>query len=201
MRLACFALVGVFASSSAGEGKVLLTQAQSSTSTAPQSTYIRVATPPATLESLAAASPIIILGRIRASGRPKVAGDQTNVIRGHAVTVTEVIKSSGRSIPGEIELRQYGGTAEKDGRLVSTQYTERILNTGEQVVLFLTPAKDGSGYWLTGGDAGAYLITSVNGVLTVNPSKDARHYALFEGRSMVSASDFVAVLRNLSKTR
>jgi hypothetical protein len=108
-------------------------------------------TPP-TLGDLIDQSRLVIYGRVVKVGRPDVQGSKNweRVRRMQEVEIEDVLKGTSTVRPGtRVTVRQTGGTASANGTEMETAYSMRLLEVGDQVLLFLLP---------TPGIAGAYDI-------------------------------------------
>jgi hypothetical protein len=119
--------------------------------------------PPPTLREFAADVDLVVVGRIRQVGRPilEKGGSREFVRRYHQVEIIDTVKGDASIQNGHILfVRQEGGTIETQGREVSTQYLQRLMETGDTFVLFLTRVPDSppGRYYTALGPAGAIWI-------------------------------------------
>jgi hypothetical protein len=108
-------------------------------------------TPP-TLGDLIDQSRLVIYGRVVKVGSPEVQGAKNweRVRRMQEVEIVDVLKGPSTLRPGtRLTVRQTGGTASAKGTEIATAYSMRLLEVGDQVLLFLLPAP---------GTTGAYDI-------------------------------------------
>lgn len=155
---------------------------------------------PTTLEELIEQSDMVILGEVVAVGTPSIRSSRgmgpDAVFRGQSVRIIETLKRDERhASKAPVTVVQRGGSATKDGRVVSSEYSsEQILRKGQKVVLFLLRGKTDGEYWIFGGAGGLWPIVERDGSAVVTLPKAARSMQAFAGRDW-QVSDVLELLR------
>ncbi|HKV98498.1 MAG TPA: hypothetical protein VJN96_01680 [Vicinamibacterales bacterium] len=127
---------------------------------APTLEVVDYAAPPATLEELWQHANLIVRARV-VRNHPAVAKHTSGaptVLRYQELDITEVLKEDRLRRPGNIQVKQEGGSLIVDGRQVETAYTAKLLQAGDDVVLFLNRDAAGDGYWIAYGSVGVIWI-------------------------------------------
>ena len=156
--------------------------------------------PPATLEQLWDKTPIVLRGRtLRSTVRAVPVGSvRVRPSTVHTVEVLEVLKNTsvfGVSAGGEIEVNQPGGTIQKNGRTITAHTTNfPVFRNGHELIFFLTPSRETTGFSVPYGPAGAYLVEGEQVLIPTITS----HYAAFRGLSKMPKDAFQTLLRELS---
>jgi hypothetical protein len=155
---------------------------------------------PSTLAQLVQSVDLVAFARVDTVSPPQADhAPIPHIRRIQHLSVLEVLKGS---IPPsqKIQVRQVGGTMEVDGREISVEYPMRLLERGDVVMVFLSRV-GGSGdvYDVPYGDDSVILSQGTEQRMVL-PS-GLVNMPEFGGKPSISAPDFLAILRRISKGR
>ena len=158
-------------------------------------TIIDFEAPPPTLEQFWQRVDMVVRGRVATTHPPVLA--QFTVIRYNDVEVADVLKDD-RQSPGRstIQVKQYGGTLTIGEGVFRTACDMRLLQAGDDVVLFLFRDTRGDGYWIASSRAGAIWIDR-NGIASLPQA--AVFSSAFEAAASIPVSVLLQRLRTLGK--
>ena len=150
---------------------------------------------PPTLEQLWQRVDMIVRGRVDTTHPPVLT--QGRVIRYIDVEVADVLKDD-RQSPGRstIQVKQYGGTITVGEGVYRTACDMPLLQTGDDVVLFLGRDTRGDGYWIAFSHAGAIWIDR-HGIASLPNAVVYR--SAFAAAASIPVSALLQRLRTLGK--
>jgi hypothetical protein len=160
---------------------------------------------PPSLDEMWERTPVIVRAKVVASGRATVAAGEEAVHRPHILELIEVLRDSSGSLdPGKrVRVLQYGGTADLNGKLVSTVNSmSRLFEVGDEVVLFLDAERKDASFSLRFGGAGAFWLGDNKESLEIITVPTAvRRMEVFKGRSQIQKAELLGLFRKLSRGR
>lgn len=152
---------------------------------------------PPTIPQLVASVDAVVFGQTMNSQGPKVETDGLNresVRRYQNIEVLEFLKGSPTEKQKEhVIVRQVGGAADVNGRRVSEQVIQRVLQPGEKAVLFLRPVPDRPNtYYIAYGPSGV-LVVDKEGMVDLPPQM--RGMSEFLNRNRIPVNELLNLLR------
>ncbi len=154
--------------------------------------------PPPTLDGMMSRAEIVVHGTVLTSHPPEVGQPSRVVSRRSEIKVLELLKGPSKHATGSVlSVQQFGGTAARGGEEFATAYNMKILQPGDEVVLFLSAGRnDKTRFWIEFGDAGAFWVSGE--LAEVDPV--VARMPTFANRRSVPKDDLLVLLRQ-SATR
>jgi hypothetical protein len=168
--------------------------AQSPVSRTPVADY---PAPPPSFEELISSVDLVVYGKVTKNGEPQ--GSKSDgfdyVARFPIVKILEVISNRIDLMgKGEISIRQVGGTAAVNGREVSTEYDETLLQEGQTALLFLKRNGSNPGvFYIAYGPGGLIRVDEKTGQGSIPPR--LRPVSAIHGRSVIAKDELLETLR------
>ena len=159
--------------------------------------YADQGAPPTSFEELWQFADLVVRGRVEATTlRRSNARKRAVPLTEHRLRVLEVLKQAGASdIAGQtIAVVQVAGSLDIDGMHITVDAGRLlVLAAKQEALLFLKKNEQESAFAIIFGNAGLYVLGEEHVAIPEESSKAVR--ALFNGKSTVSRSEFLAVLK------
>jgi hypothetical protein len=155
---------------------------------------------PGTIDAVWRDVSAVVYGRVTKALPPRVGGSAQHptVSRPYEVNVIELIKPDPQQpIGSTIELVIFGGTAEVNGKLISSESAVRPLLKEDAAVLFLKRRAEPNSYVLAYGPSAILKIDSQRGTAVI--PNGMRAFPLFSDNTVLGLPDLLNKLRTVRR--